>query len=108
MLITIVWDGQRIPNCDPPSGTYDAIKQMQLSEKDAEHLWALWASLDALIDKFDDVELWQTADVDEIADLISHPDFIGTSNSKDDEFDWSQLPGWVRDHADKLTFAPPE
>jgi hypothetical protein len=110
MYLTLIWDGQRIPNLDAPFGTRDAIYGLGLDDKTAENLWALWCSLDALLDE-DDVELWDDAAPDEIADLLSHPDFIKTAadrtaeNPKDDGYDWAGLPDFVRSHADKLQLA---
>jgi hypothetical protein len=106
MFMTIVWDNKPIPNDEP----HKAIDELGLAPVDTEHLWALWAALDALIEK-EDVGIWDDAEPEVISDLVSHPDFVNTANENEaanvdgyGRYDWSGLPGWVIDHAHKLEF----
>jgi hypothetical protein len=109
LLITLVWNGVPIPNCDPPSGTEAAIYALGLPDLDAEHLWALWCSLDASVEDNRDAALLAELNGDEIAEIVIEPmnSCMSPDESKEmneyNGYDWSALPGWCRANSDKIS-----
>jgi len=109
MLLTLVWNNIPIPNCDPPSGTEAAINALGLPHEDAEHLWALWCSLDAWATDNAEAVIFAEMLGDEIAQVVIEPMNEAMAPGELEElseyngYDWAALPGWCRANSDRIS-----